>query len=405
MELTAYEKDVLAGKFGEGDALAMKIQVGIGEAFDARRMVEITRAHVALSAQDADLWFVEKLLSKGARCRVSPTVNPSIDLAYLNAHLFEIPKEGMDIVTATNEAYRRIGATLTFDCTPYLQQNIPAFGEIVAFSESSATPYVNSVIGARSNRESSQSALCAAITGRAPEYGLLLSENRKGEILVEVSARIEDDFDYQLLGWCYPLKHKGLEVPVFTGIKKRPTPEGFMNLGAQLNTSGAVSMYHIVGITPEASTLEEAFGGKTYKEKVTISDGDLEGVRRQICGEPAKIDFAMFGCPHLSISQVSRIARILEGRKVKADFWVLTSSLTKELARRMGYLQTIQRAGGHVIADTCIDVPPCWQPYYGKTGVTDSPKCAYYNEIRQIKFIIRPLEECVEAAIRGEVSR
>jgi predicted aconitase len=201
------------------------------------------------------------------------------------------------------------------------------------------------------------------------------------------------------------LKHKGLEVPVFTGIKKRPTPEGFMNLGAQLNTSGAVSMYHIVGITPEASTLEEAFGGKTYKKKVTISDRDLQGVREQICGEPGKIDFAMFGCPHLSISQVSRIARILEGRKVKADFWVLTSSLTKELARRMGYLQTIQRAGGHVIADTCIDVPPCWQPYYGKTGVTDSPKCAYYNEIRQIKFIIRPLEECVEAAIRGEVSR
>jgi predicted aconitase len=405
MELTTYEKDMLAGKYGEGDALAMKIQVGIGETFDARRMVEITRAHVALSAQDADLWFVEKLLNKGARCRISPTVNPSIDLGYLNEHLFEIPKEGIDIVTATNEAYRKIGATLTFDCTPYLQQNIPAFGEVVAFSESSATPYVNSVFGAKSNRESSQSALCAAITGRVAEYGLLLDENRRGEILVEVTTRVEDDFDWQLLGWCYPLKHKGLEIPVFTGIKKRPTPEGFMNFGAQLNTSGAVSMYHIVGVTPEAPTLEAAFGGKPPKEKVTISDDDLQRVRRQICGEPGKIDFAMFGCPHLSISQVSQIARILEGRKLKVDFWVLTSSLTKELARRMGYLQTIQRAGGHVVADTCIDVPPCWQPYYGKTGVTDSPKCAYYNEIRRIKFIIRPLNECVEAAIKGEVSR
>ncbi|RPJ43655.1 MAG: DUF521 domain-containing protein, partial [Deltaproteobacteria bacterium] len=193
MDLTTYEKEVLAGKYGEGNALAMKIQVGIGETFDARRMVEITRAHVALSAQDADLWFVEKLLSKGARCRISPTVNPSIDLAYLNEHLFQIPKEGIEIVTATNEAYRKIGATLTFDCTPYLQQNIPAFGEIVAFSESSATPYVNAVFGARSNRESSQSALCAAITGRAAEYGLLLDENRQGEILVEVTARVEDD--------------------------------------------------------------------------------------------------------------------------------------------------------------------------------------------------------------------
>lgn len=405
MELTPHEQDLLAGKHGEGVALAMKIQVGIGEVFDARRMREITRAHVALSAQDADLWFVEKLLNKGARCRVSPTVNPSIDLAYLNQHLFEIPQAGVDIVSATNEAYRRIGATLTFDCTPYLQQNIPAFGEIVAFSESSATPYVNSVLGARSNRESSQSALCAAVTGRVAEYGLLLDENRRAEVLVDVAARVETDFDYQLLGWCYPLKHKGLEIPVFNGIPRRPTPEGFMNFGAQLNTSGAVSMYHIAGITPEAPSLEAALGGKAPGHRVEITDHDLDQVRRQICGEPGKIDFAMFGCPHLTIRQVAEVAEILEGRRLKVDFWVLTSSLTRELAGRMGYLQTIQRAGGHVVADTCIDVPPCWQPYYGLTGVTDSPKCAYYNEIRKIKFIIRPLAECVEAAIRGEVIR
>ncbi len=405
MELTQEEKDMLAGRYGEGTALAMKIQVGIGEAFDAGRMVAITRAHVALSAQDADLWFVEKLLNKGARCKVPPTVNPSIDLAYLNQHLFQIPKEGVDIVSATNEAYRRIGATLTFDCTPYLQQNIPAYGEIVAFSESSATPYVNSVLGARSNRESSQSALCAAVTGRVAEYGLLLDEQRRAEIRVDVSARIETDFDYQLLGWCYPLKHKGLEVPVFTGIRKRPTPEGFMNFGAQLNTSGAVSMYHIAGITPEAPSLDAALGGRPFKQRVEITESDLDHVRQQICGEPGKIDFAMFGCPHLSIRQVAEIAEVLEGKRLKIDFWVLTSSLTRELAGRMGYLQTIQRAGGHIVADTCIDVPPCWQPYYGRTGVTDSPKCAYYNEIRKIKFIIRPLKECVEAAIRGEVLR
>jgi predicted aconitase len=383
----------------------MKIQVGIGEVFDARRMVEITRAHVALSAQDADLWFVEKLLNKGARCQVPPTVNPSIDLAYLNQHLFEIPKAGIDIVSATNAAYRRIGATLTFDCTPYLQQNIPAFGEIVAFSESSATPYVNSVLGARSNRESSQSALCAAVTGRVAAYGLLLDENRRAEVLVDVAAKVETDFDYQLLGWCYPLKHKGLEIPVFRGIPRRPTPEGFMNFGAQLNTSGAVSMYHIAGITPEAPSLEAALGGKAPGHRVEITDRDLDQVRGQICGEPGKIDFAMFGCPHLTIRQVAEIAGILEGRRLKVDFWVLTSSLTRELAGRMGYLQTIQRAGGHIVADTCIDVPPCWQPYYGLTGVTDSPKCAYYNEIRKIKFIIRPLAECVEAAVRGEVIR
>ena len=271
MELTSYEKDILAGKYGEGMAYALEIQLAIGNAFDADRFVPITRTHVALSAQDADLWFAEKMLSKGAKCIIPPTVNPSINLKYLNDHLFEIPKAGKEIVSATNEAYRKLGAQLTFDCTPYLQQNVPAFGEVIAFSESSATPYVNSVIGARTNREGSNSALCAAITGVVPRYGLLLDENRKAEIVVDVQAKVETDFDYQILGWCYPEKYKGLEIPVFRGIKKRPTPEGFMNFGAQLNTSGCVSMYHIEGITPEAPTLEAAIGGSPRRSILPCS--------------------------------------------------------------------------------------------------------------------------------------
>ena len=403
MKLTNYEQDVLNGKYGEGAAMAMEIQVAIGETFDAPRMVPVTRTHVALSAQDADLWFAEKLLSKGAKCKISPTINPSICIKYLNEHLHEVPDEGKNIVFATNEAYRKLGAQLTFDCTPYLQQNVPAYGEVIAFYESSATPYVNSVIGARTNREGANSALCAAITGMVPEYGLLFDENRKAEILVDVQADVKTDFDYQILGWCYPEKYKGLEVPVFKGIKERPTPEGFMNFGAQLNTSGCVSMYHIAGITPEAPTVEAAVGSKKIKREIVITDKDLQDTRERLCNEPGTIDFAMFGCPHITIRQVGIIAKVCEGRKFKVDTWLLTSSLTRELADRMGYLSIIQRAGGHIIADTCIDVPPCWKPYYGSVGVTDSPKCAYYNEIRGIKFLIRPLEEAVEAAISGKV--
>jgi predicted aconitase len=189
MQLTDLERDMLEGKYGEGTALAMRVQVGVGKAFDAERMVPITRAHVALSAQDADLWFVSKLLDGGAHCVISPTVNPSIDIAYLDEHLWAVPQEGKDIVGATNEAYTRIGATMTLDCAPGLEKNVPAFGEVLAFSESSATPYVNSVLGARTNRESAHSALCAAVTGRVPEYGLLLDANRKGQILVDVGPR------------------------------------------------------------------------------------------------------------------------------------------------------------------------------------------------------------------------
>lgn len=182
MELTSFERDMLDGRYGEGMALAMKVQVGTGKAFYAQRMVPITRAHVAASAQEGDLYFVSKLVAAGARCLVSPTINPSMDLAYVKEHLWVPPAEAQARVEASNEAYRQIGATMTLSCTPEIEKNVPAFGEVVAFSESSASPYVNSVLGARTNRESSISALCAAVTGRVPEYGFLLDENRRGQI-------------------------------------------------------------------------------------------------------------------------------------------------------------------------------------------------------------------------------
>jgi predicted aconitase len=403
MELTDLESDMLAGKFGEGTALAMKVQVGTGKAFHAKRMVPITRTHVAASAQEGDIYFVTKLVGLGAHCVVSPTTNPSMDVAYVDEHLYPLPPEHRARVEASNEAYRRIGATMTLSCTPELEKNVPAFGEVVAFSESSATPYVNSVLGARSNRESSISALCAAVTGRVPEYGLLLDENRRAEVVVDVQAKVEDDFDWSLLGYAYPQVHKGWEVPVFTGIAQRPTTEGLLQFGAELATSGSVAMYHIAGITPEAPTLEAALGGREPKVCVTITSADLERVREQFSGEPGPVEYAMLGCPHLSIRQVADIARLAEGRRFAVDTWILVSSLTKELAARMGYLSIIRRAGGHVLADTCMDIPGCWDIYYGRPGVTESQKCAFYCQVYGQRYAVRPLAQAVEAALSGEV--
>ncbi len=401
MRLTDEEKEILDGKRGEGVALAMKVQVGIGEAFDAERMVNITRAHVALSNQDADLWFVEKLLKGGAKCKVSPTVNPAYNLEYFEK-ITDISAEDKEIINRTQDAYKAIGATLTYDCTPYLEKNIPRFGEITAYSESSATPYINSVYGARTNRESAQSALCAAVTGKAPLYGFLLDENRKGDLLIEVKADIEDEFDYQLLGYCLPKKAGSTGVPVFIGLPENPSPEALMNLGAQLNTAGAVSLYHIVGVTPEASTLKDAFHGEDPQEKITITNEDLEETLDQISLPGGKIDFALFGCPHFTIDQVREVVSLLNGREFAVDFWICTSSLTKELAKRMGYLEIIEKAGGHIVDDTCID-QPCWNFLYGKKGITESPKCAYYTRRRDMDFVIRSLPECIEAAVEGEV--
>ncbi|MFA4965606.1 MAG: aconitase X catalytic domain-containing protein [Thermoleophilia bacterium] len=403
MELTSLERDMLDGRHGEGVALAMKVQVGTGKAFYARRMVPVTRTHVAASAQEGDLYFVSKLVDLGARCLVPPTTNPSMDLEYVEGHLWSMPADAVARIKASDDAYRRIGATMTLSCTPEIEKNVPAFGEIVAFSESSASPYVNSVLGARTNRESSISALCAAVTGRAPEYGYLLDENRRGEILVEVEAKVEDDFDWSLLGYAYPQKFKGPEVPVFTGIGRRPTPEGFVQFGAELATSGAVAMYHIVGVTPEAPTEEAAFQGNAAKAHVTITDADLDRVREQFKGEPGPIEYAMLGCPHLTIRQVGDIAALVEGERFAVDTWILVSSLTLELAGRMGYLAAIHRAGGHVIADTCMDVPGGWDIYYDRPGVTESQKCAFYCQIYGQRYAVRPLAQAVRAALTGEV--
>ncbi len=238
MQLSQAEQAMLAGDFGEAAALAMRVQVDIGEAFDAPALVPISRAHVALSNQEADLWFVEKMLALGGRCRVAPTVNPGFDIAYFLA-LNQVDADDVRQMQRTADAYQKIGAVLNYSCTPYLFDNIPGPGEVIAFSESSATPYVNSVYGAKTNRESAQSALCAAITGRVPQYGLLLSEARWASVVVQVETDLASDFDYQLLGSALPKRIQG-GVPVFLGIARTVTPEALMNLAAQLNTAGAV---------------------------------------------------------------------------------------------------------------------------------------------------------------------
>ena len=400
MKLTDDQKDLLNGKYGEGAAIAMKIQIAIGESFEAERMVPITRAHVALSNQDADLWFAEKLLNAGAKCRVTPTVNPGFCLSYFKEKGLVL-EEDYKMMKRTEEAYKGLGAQLTYNCTPYIDTNVPNFGEIIAFSESSATPYANAVWGARTNREGANSALCAAITGYVPEYGLLFDENRKGSILVEVKADMKNDYCYHMLGMCG--KKIGHGIPVFTGLPKHISKEALRNLGAQLNTSGAYDMYHILGVTPEAPDLETAFGKKEPQKKVIITDDDFEEILKDISLEGnRKIDFVMFGCPHFTLDEVKHIAGRIKDKKLKKDMYILTSSYIKDMAIRMGLNDIIENSGGSIIPDTCPD-QPCWKHLKGKIGVTESPKCAYYPQRRGIHFVIRDLDKCIEAALTGKV--
>ena len=198
----------------------------------------------------------------------------------------------------------------------------------------------------------------------------------------------------------------GNRVPVlrFGNLSGRPTPESLLYLGAELNTSGAVPMYHIVGLTPEAPTLEAAFGGRVPQAELVVTAKDLEEQQEAISEKAGPVNLVMLGCPHYSYRQIREIERLMAGRRVRegVGFWVLTSFDALELANRSGERERLAALGVELVADTCID-EPCWKSFEGGLGVTDSPKCAYYRERRGQPFVIRRLSECVEAAVLGEV--
>jgi hypothetical protein len=397
--MTKEEEQMLNGERGAGTQKAMELLLAIGDAYDAERMIPVSRAHAASSGQDGDLYFVELLADGGARCMVPTSTNPVYDVGYFHDVFDDIPRDEAEVAKRVMEAYKRVGAMLTWSCVPYLSENIPLYGETVAFSESSATPYVNSVIGAKTNREAAQSALAAGVVGKTPEYGLHLKENRRGTVLIDVEASVKDEFDYSLLGYCVG-KAVGYGIPVLTGVARRPSTEELINFCAMSNTSGAVSMFYMPGYTVDASTVQEAFQGDVPEDKIAVTDKELMMVIEEFQTADGRIDFVQLGCPHYTLKQVGEVAGLLSGKRVHkhVSFWVCTSATTKMLADRVGYTRAIEEAGGHVVVDTCID-EPCWVAYKDKVGVTDSPKCAYYRRFKDVK--VMRLHECVDAAVEG----
>jgi len=406
MYLTDEEKSILNGEQGFGNMKAMELLVGLGKAFDAEKLIPVSRAHVALSGQEGDTYWCELLVNGGAHCKVPPTTNPSWDVENLTK-IYDVTPEERELGERTVDVYRRIGAKLTFCCAPGLGTNVPFLGEHIAFSESSATPYVNSVLGARSNRESSVSALAAAVIGKTPYYGFHLDENRIGDFLIDVDAQMKDPYDWGILGYAVG-KIAGARIPVirFSSLCKRPGPEDFLYFGAEAATSGSVAMYHFVGITPEARTIEDAFKGKKIPSAETIINQKiLDDQEASISvGETGPINLVMLGCPHYTFDQITEVERLMDGRKVHPDtaFWILSSVDAIELAERSDIRQRLEKLGVRLVADTCID-EPCWKSFEGSLGLTDSPKCAYYRERRGQPFVVRRLVQCVESAVNGRV--
>ncbi|MBP0622397.1 aconitase X [Cupriavidus consociatus] len=386
MLLTEEETQMLNGDKGPAVKKAMEILVALGESFGAARLVPVNNVHMAgssvLVAEEAGTRFVEDIRKQGGTFITRVTTNPTaVDPTQWKD--IGIPESDAVLQTRLTDAYAGMGANTCNTCIPYLTGNSPRFGEHMAWGESSAVVYANSVCGARTNREGGPSGLASALTGRTPEYGFHLKENRYGKFLIKVEVPLTDMTDYGTLGY-FAGKIAGQDTPVFTGIPTTPTLEELKALSAALAASGAVSMFHAVGVTPEAPTLKEAFGGGQPEKVLVFGQPEKEQAEAALNKEPTDhVDWILVGCPNASVQEIREVAEALEGKKVHKDItlWVTTAGAMYAMAERMGYIKTIEDAGGVVVRETCpfLARSRVIAPTKGyKTLTTNSAKMAFY---------------------------
>jgi hypothetical protein len=261
--------------------------------------------------------------------------------------------------------------------------------------------FSNSVLGARDNREGGPSALASGLTGRTPLYGLHLDENRKGDVLFKVSVPLRNLADYGALG-SYVGRMIGTRVPVFDGIQQ-PSTEDLVYLGAALGSSGSVALFHAVGVTPEAPTVEGAFRGKKYEVlEITAKELD-EGKQKLTSAKDRKVDYVAIGCPHCSLNQLKELTTLLKGRRVNKEttLWVHTNVAINYLAKQLGYVQVIEDAGGVVTQDLCTILGNP-EALGFKTLATNSPKMAFYAPgSNGFSVWYGSVEQCIDAAVHG----
>ncbi len=391
MFLSNDEERTLSGENGEVMERLFRLLVRLGEIYDADKMIPIGSAQVAgvsyKSIGDPGVEFLEDYAGKGACVKVVTYLNPAgMDLE--DWQELRIPPSFAEKQLRIINAFKKMGIVVSATCTPYLAGNLPRFREHIAWSESSAISFSNSVIGARTNREGGPSALAAALCGVTPNYGLHLDQNRKPQVLVEINAKLEENADYGALGYVVGKQVKN-RIPYFKGIKDADTDQ-LKALGAAMAASGAVALYHIEDQTPEAHLMET--GGL---EKISVSDKDLDETFSKLTTgkEP---DIVILGCPHSSLKEVMTIARKLEGKKLKKPLWVCTSRMVKEAANRMGFTQTIEGAGGKVLADTCMVVAPIEDMGYKTTGVNSGKAANYLPTFCRQNVVFSRLDTLIE---------
>ena len=407
---------MLAGEEGPGVQKAMEIVTALGRIYGASDLVPVASVQIAgvsyKNLGEAGVEFLLDWADQGAQVRVPTMLNP-MGMESDRWQAMGISADFAEPQLEAIRAFTRMGAIPTLTCTPYLLKYAPQRGEHLAWAESSAVIFANSVIGARTNREGGPSALAAAIVGKTARYGLHLNAERRATHLVEVRCPIQNVADFGALGY---LVGTAIDagIPYFSNLAEQlpPLPEDvtlggdagdrLKTMGAAMAAYGNIALYHIGDYTPEALDAGDNLMPPPGSPCIVIDSLDEAYNFIDRHQDVRQIDLVTIGCPHASYNELQQIADYLAGRRLKARLWVTTARLTRERAEADGFVQLIEATGGQVVADTCTVVAPI-QTLGIRTMATNGAKTACYAPTHsQVAVRYGSLERCLEAAVSGE---
>ena len=412
LQLTEQETAMMAGDQGPAVQMAMRILTTMAGVYGAPRLLEIESAHIdgCLYHGLSGLAFAERLVEGGAQVRVPTTLNVgAVDL--LHPEHFQGAAERAQRAQALMEAYRSMGCLPIWTCAPYQTGQRPSFGTQIAWAESNAIVFANSVLGARTNRYGDFIDICAALTGRAPAVGLHLKENRRGQLLYRLDGipdrLLHEDVLFPVLGYLIGAR-SGTRVPVIEGLSPETTDDQLKALGAAAASSGAVALFHAIGVTPEAESFDDAFHGGEPERIIEVTLDDLRQTLAQLGTVPdGEIDVVALGSPHFSPAEFRQLLPLLEEHPPHPDveFIVCTNRLALAALEQRGWMEPLQAAGVQVVVDTCVVVTPIVRARDGVL-MTNSGKFAHYTPGNiGLHVVFGSLEECVRSGALGRVWR
>jgi hypothetical protein len=410
VELTPEEQSILGGGSGEAARRALQYQIEVGRFWGARRFVPVTNVHMMGDIEvmgDAGLEFLRNEVRQQARCAVPTTTNARcMDFAHCE-------RLGQDAGEARKEkeiiaALRRMDVVTTDTCINYQTVYQPHLGEHVAWGDTGTVIYANSVFGARSNFEAGPAALAAALTGRTPEYGFHLPEKRKGSFTVELEATLDDLADWGAVGKLVGESHQDYyAVPVFHGYRRTPTADELKHLGAALASYGSMGMFHFVGVTPEAPSVEAAMGGVSSFERIRIQDEDIERILQSYKLGDGDARLVVFSGPQQSLFEMKNLSSLFKDRKIRdgSTCIVTTNSAILKQSRDLGYAQALEAAGVTILEGVCFyilqNLSPMRERNRWTNMVSNSAKIVNIIGAHRFNTILRRTADCVEIACTG----